>query len=270
MIRSKSTLILSIFVSSLSGLNITLAQQSLKCIAVITEISGDVFVRKHDKTAFVKALWGTQLFQGDQIKTSDRSQASLLYANSNLIKLDANSVITISINESSAASQPKEMPRNISAAMMGNFSALTFRRDENEEKGWLVELRSGNEDQTIKLTSPYNTLIKTYRPSFSWITNKSFDSYKVNLYNSRGLVWSKKASGCTLNYPENEKELEFGESYFWNVEGEDLIDTDKSSSCRFSVLSVDKSKEVEGQETVIRTTFRDEPEGSNLHSILGA
>jgi tetratricopeptide (TPR) repeat protein len=64
--------------------------------------------------------------------------------------------------------------------------------------------------------------------------------------------------------------MESGETYFWNVEGEDLIDTDKSSSCRFSVLSVDKSKEVEGQEAVIRNTFRDEPESSNVHSVLGA
>ncbi len=46
---------------------------------------------------------------------------------------------------------------------------------------------------------------------------------------ARDLVWSKKISENAMNYPENEKGLEFGESYFWNVEGEYLIDTDKSS-----------------------------------------
>jgi tetratricopeptide (TPR) repeat protein len=269
MIRTKPTLILLILVFSLSGLKLSIAQQSSKCIAIIIEISGDVLVKETGKTVFIKALWGTQLFQGDQIKTSDKSLASLLFANSSLIKLDANSMLTISINES-ATSQSREMSRNISAAMMGNFSALAFRRDEKEEKGWMTGLRSGNEDQTIKLEFPYNTLIKTNHPAFSWITDKSFESYKVNLYNSKGLVWSKKVSESSINYPENEKELEFGESYFWSVEGEDLIDNVKSANHGFSVLSIEKSREIEKQETIIRNTFRDEPESSSLHSVLGA
>ena len=153
---------------------------------------------------------------------------------------------------------------------MGNFSSLTFIRDEEVEKGWIAGLRSGTENQTIKLISPYNTLTKSNRPSFSWISDKPFESFTINLYSSKGLVWSRKVSEYALQYPENEKGLEFGETYFWNVEGEDLVDLYKSSSCRFSVLLAEKSKEVEGQEAVIRNTFRDEPESSNLHSVLGA
>jgi tetratricopeptide (TPR) repeat protein len=125
-------------------------------------------------------------------------------------------------------------------------------------------------DQTIELTSPDNTLIKTNRPSFSWITKKSYENCIVNLYNSKGMVWSKKVSENAMNYPENEKGLEFGESYLWNVEGEYLIDTDKSGNHKFTILSLEKSKEVEANENEIRNLFIDDPEGSTLHSVLGA
>jgi len=99
---------------------------------------------------------------------------------------------------------------------------------------------------------------------------KAYDNYIVNLYSSRGLVWSRKVSTSSLKYPENEKGLEFGESYFWNVEGEDLLDNKKSANNKFSILPLEKSREVEQQEAVIRNTFRDEPESSSLHSVLGA
>jgi hypothetical protein len=268
--RSKPVLVVLIWIFSLSVQKVSLAQQPADCIAVITEISGVVLVKKINKTEFLQAFWGMQLFQGDQVKTFDKSGVSLLFVNSNLVKLDANSLIIVSGNESVATAQTKEVSRNISAAIMDNFSALAFRRDEEVEKGWMAGLRSGSEDRTIKLTSPYNTLIKTNRPAFTWIADKSFDRFNVNLYNSKGLVWNRKVSGHSMQYPDNEKELVPGETYYWNVEGEDFVGNDKSSSYRFSVLSAEKSKEVEGQEAVIMNTFRDEPEGSNLHSVLGA
>ena len=106
MIRTKTAQILLVFVFSLFGLKLSLGQQPSECMAVITEISGAVFIKKINKNEFLKAFWGMPLFQGDQVKTSDNSKVSLLYANSNLIKLDANSLITVAGNESTEAAQP--------------------------------------------------------------------------------------------------------------------------------------------------------------------
>jgi hypothetical protein len=253
----------------LPGLRLSLAQQPEQCLAVITEINGDAYIKKSNKSEFAKASWGTQLFQGDQIKTSDRSEAKLLFSNSSFISLGANSMITISGKESLTTETNGNVKR-VSSAGMVNLSAFTLKRDDKKDVGVLAGLRSGNAEQIIEPTSPYNILIKTNHPSFSWISKKSFDKYIVNLYNSKGLVWSNKVSGTMMKYPENEKGLEFGESYFWNVEGEDLIDNVKSANNKFSVFSLEKSKEVEAQETLIRNTFRDEPESSSLHSVLGA
>ncbi len=267
---SKRTIILIISGLLFYNIGVPLCGQVPKCLAVITEISGDVLVKKANKTDFEKASWGTQLFQGDQIKTSDRSQVSLLFANSSLIKLAANSRMTVSVTGTTANVKATEIPTNISAAMVGNFFTVTSKRENKEERGALAGLRSVSEDLVIRPASPFNTLIKTIRPSFTWNTIKSFDSFKVNLFNSRGLVWSRKVTDSTMKYPDNDNGLDYGETYFWNVEGEGLIENVKSANHKFSVLSSEKSKEVEGQETIIRNTFKDASESSSLHSVLGA
>jgi tetratricopeptide (TPR) repeat protein len=267
--QSKSAFVLIFLAFSWSGIRLSLAQQPPQCIAVITEINGEALLRRANKNEFIKAYWGTQLSPGDQIKTSDKSEAKLLFSNNSFISLGPNSMITVSGKESSATETLGDV-KNISSAMMVNISGLTLKRDNKKDVGALAGLRSVNIEKTIQLRSPCNTIIKTNRPSFSWQTKKSYDKYIVNLYDSRGLLWSNKTSDSTMKYPENEKGLEFGVSYFWNVEGEDLVDNDKSLNHKFSVLTLEKSREVEQNETSIRSTFRNEPECSSLHSVLGA
>jgi tetratricopeptide (TPR) repeat protein len=267
--QSKSAFILLILALLLATARSSTTQQSGQCIAVITEINGEALLKKANKNEFVKVYWGTQLFQGDQVKTLDKSEVKLLFSNNNFISLGPNSMITISGKGSSATEALGDV-KNISSAMMVNISGLTLKRDDKKDVGALAGLRSVIIEQTIELRSPCNTFIKTNHPSFSWQAKKPYDKYIVNLYDSRGLVWSKKISDSTLKYPENEKALDFGQSYFWNVVGEDIIDNDKSASHKFTILTLEKSKEVEENEKRIWNTFRDEPESSSLHSMLGA
>ncbi len=245
------------------------AQQSSSCLAIMTGINGTVQVKQSGKAEFVKATWGTQLFQGDQVKTSARSEASLLFSNSSLVTLGENSAMTVSGKTVSATESGTSLKKVSSAAML-DLTALTSKRDTRRDEGILAGLRSSDTEQYIEPDSPYNTIIKTDRPAFSWIPVKEYDSYIVNLYNSQGLVWSRKTKGTSLEWPDNEKGLEFGETYFWNVEGEKMIETNKSSNRKFSVLPRERSREVEEQESAIRNSLRDEPESSSLHSVLGA
>jgi tetratricopeptide (TPR) repeat protein len=247
------------------------AQKSNQCLGLITGLSGNVLVRKADKNEFVKTCWGTQLFDGDQIKTATNSEATLTLYNKNLIKLGSNSIITISDNKDYSTESGATV-KKISAATMINLSDLTQKKNNKKEEGALAGLRAVDlsNEQKIELTSPFNSLIKTNRPSFSWTSKKSFENYTINLYTTKGLLWSKKVTGNTLNYPAEEKELEFGSSYFWNVEGQELINTFKSSSQQFSILSAEKLKEIEGQVAIIKNSFIDEKDGSSMHSVLGA
>ena len=267
--KSNFGLILLSLLFLLSGLRLSYAQQSVKCLAVITEINGEALIKEVGMSAFNKASWGNQLFQGDQIATSDKSEVKLLFSNNSLIVLGPNSMITISGKET-PLTQPLGNVKTISSAAIINLSALTSAREEKKDVGALAGVRSVTFSQAIELTTPYNTLIKTERPSFSWQTKQPFDKFTVNLYNSKGLVWSKKVSELSMKYPESEKGLELGESYFWNVEGEYLIDTDKSANHKFTVLTLEKLKETADNESIIKDTFKDNPESSSLHSVLGA
>jgi hypothetical protein len=245
------------------------AQESTQCIAVITGLSGNVMVKKAGKPDFVKVLWGTQLFQGDQIKTDPGSEATLTYSNGIISGLGPGSTVMVSKGDPSQT-EPARNVKKVSSAMMVNMSALTSGRDTKKDVGALAGLRATDREENIELTSPYNTLIRTNLPTFSWVPRKPYEKFVVNLYNSKGLVWSKKVDKSPLELPENENGLDFGETYFWNVEGEDLLENEKSSNYKFSVLSVDKYKEVLDQETLIRKTFGNDSDSSSLHSFLGA
>jgi tetratricopeptide (TPR) repeat protein len=252
-----------------SGLRISVAQQSGPCLAVLTEINGEAFLKKGSELEFSKAYWGAQLFQGDEIKTSGNSDVKLLFSNSNLINLGANSTMRISGKELPVTDKNSKI-RNISSAALIDLSAFTLKNDNKDKVDALAGLRSAEVNQSFGLTSPNNSIIKTNRPSFAWEADSSFDNYTVNLYGSNGLLWSKKVKGSEMNFPDNEKNLNPGESYFWNVVGEGLIDNEKSANHKFSVISASKLKEVESGEAELKNIFREDQGGSSYHSVLGA
>jgi tetratricopeptide (TPR) repeat protein len=269
MIQSHKYLILLILTILTPGLKRSDAQQSVQCMAVITEIKGKAIYKEAGLSQFTKATWGTRLYNGDQVSTDDKSEIKLLYSDNSFVTVGPNSMITISDAEYNSTERTDEV-KSIQSATGVNFSALTFKKVENKDVGALAGVRSGESAQAIDLESPYSTTIRTDRPAFTWSSKISYDGYTVNLYSSKGLVWSRKVNEPALQYPENEKGLEPGESYFWNVEGEYLINTDKSSNHKFTVLTSEKFKEVEVNESSIRYSFRDDPESSSLHSVLGA
>ena len=269
MIQAHKYLIFLILVLSITGLKRSDAQQSAQCLAVITEIKGKALYREAGMNQFEKATWGVRLFNGDQVSTDDKSEVRLLYSDNSFITVGPNSMITISGSTPVATVQAGEV-KTISSSIGINFSALTFKKTESKDVGALAGVRSADFEHVIELGAPYSTIIRTDRPTFTWIPKTSYDSYTVNLYNSKGLVWSKKVVESTLRYPEDENGLKFGETYFWNVEGEYLINTDKSSNHKFTLLTPEKFKEVETKESSLRNAFRDDPESSSLHSVLGA
>jgi len=245
------------------------AQDRTQYMALITGVNGNVLLKKAGKTEFVKTIWGTQLFKGDQIKTENGSEVSLTFSDGTIMKLAEGRLFEVSGDNPSSPATSSNV-KKATTAMMANISALTSKRDSKKDVGALAGLRGTVPEEPIELTSPSNTLIRTDRPTFTWISRKPFEKFVVNLYNSNGLVWTNKISESTLKFPEDVKGLEPGETYFWNVEGEDLLDNKKSANYKFSVLSFEKSKEVNDQETLIRKTFANDRDSSSLHSFLGA
>jgi hypothetical protein len=222
-----------------------------------------------NETDFLRTSWGAQLFNGDQVKTTSNSEATLAFSNNSIVKLGMGSQITISGDETIKGSTVGSV-KNISTGTMLSLSEVLSKKERVKDEGAMGDLRSVNGESLIDLSAPVNTLINTLRPSFSWSAKGSFSAYIVTLYNNKGQVWKKRVTGNQLDYPENEKELDAGVSYFWNVEGETLIDIEKSDNKKFSTPSQERSKEISEQENYIRKAFGDEPESSSLHSLLGS
>jgi len=241
-----------------------MAQNSGAALAVISDVHGSVYLNKAGGDEPLKAVFGTQLVQGDQVETSKKASVTMLFSNGNLISLGANSSITISGNQSGSSS------RNIGAGMAGNFSDLAMRQDNKGEMGVLMDLRSDETTQQLIPHSPCNTMVPTNTPGLKWESRKPADEFVVRLYNGEGLVWEKRTTATHLEFPGDEPGLEYGSSYFWNVEGEDLINSFRSLNQKFTVLPEDKIKEIKQEKERVLEMFIDDPDNSSLHSLLGA
>jgi len=231
---------------------------------MISDVEGSAYLTKAGSDDSHKVVFGMQLLQGDRLETGRKASVSLLFSNGNLVSLGSNSSITISGNQSGSSS------RNIGAGMAGNFSALAMRQDNKGEMGVLMDLRSDETSQFIIPLSPCNTMISNTAPGLKWESTKPADEFVVRLYNSQGLVWEKHTTSTSLAFPQDEAVLEFGQSYFWNVEGVDLINSFRSLNQKFSILAEEKIREIKEEEKKLLGMFTDDPGNSSLHSLLGA
>ena len=244
-------------------ISIILAQNS-PSLAVISDVQGTVYLNKVGVDDPLRAVFGTQLGQGDRVETGKRASVSLLFSNGNLISLGPNSNITISGNQTNGPS------RNIGAGMAGNFSDLAMRQDNKGEMGVLMDLRSNETSQQIIPISPCNTMIASNMPILKWESKKPADEFVIRLYDGEGLVWEHRTTATSLEFPQNEAALKYGQSYFWSVEGMDLINSFRSLNQKFTVLQEEKIKEVQQEKQKVLATFSDDPDNSSLHSLLGA
>jgi tetratricopeptide (TPR) repeat protein len=251
------------------GATSLLPQQEPQYLALITDITGEALAKKAQRAEFEKALWGMQLYEGDKIKTLESSEISLLFSNNNFITLGPNSALTISRGPAPLKNSPEPI-RNMGTELFADLSNLALRRTRKGEIGALAGLRYGGAEQMIELLSPGNTKIKTARPSFAWSSKKTFDKFKVKLFGSSGLVWTREISITRLDYPENETPLEYGKSYFWQVEGEGLAESFKSPSVGFNILSEEELQKVAAEEKRVQDMFKDGLNSGSYHFLLGA
>lgn len=242
----------------------TTHSQSNPSLAVISDVEGAVYLHKAGNDEPLKVVFGTRLVQGDRVETGKKASVSMLFSNGNLISLGPNSNITVSGNQTADPS------RNIGAGMVGNLSDLAMRQDNRGEMGVLMDLRSDETSQQIIPTSPCNTMISTNMPSLKWESKKPADEFVIRLYDGEGLVWEQRTTATSLEFPEDEAALNYGQSYFWNVEGQDLINSFRSLNQKFTILPEAKINEIKIEEKKLTEMFADNPESSSLYSLLGA
>jgi hypothetical protein len=235
--------------------------------ALVTDLSGTVMVQKAGRSDPERGVWGMQLCRGDQIRTKENSQVSILLQNSNLVTLGPSSSLTIADNTPGGS---QKSVRQVNPDLTPNLSLLTFHESRDGEAEALAGLRAGKTGADITPLNPRNSKMRSSRPSFEWVSERSHESYGVTLLADTGAVWTCRTSGTRMDYPGNERALEPGKSYFWYVEGEDLFERTKSPGVGFTILSSEEVKSVEEHERHLQRTIAPEGENSSVHFLLGA
>jgi hypothetical protein len=235
--------------------------------ALVTDLTGTVLVRKVGRTDFARAVWGMQLYRGDQIRTQEHSQVSLLLMNRNLIVLESGSTLTIQGNSTLESTKGVKA---LSSDLAVNLSGLTLHESRTGDAAALSGLRSGAAAPEILPCSPRSPKLRSSRPAFVWESKQKYDSYKIAVLTDSGAYWTRKSSASRLDYPPDAPALKDGSTYFWHVEGEGLFEQIKSPTVRFTVLSSQEIKSIQDQEQRIRQTIGSEADNSSLHFLLGA
>lgn len=223
-------------------------------------------VAKGEASSYRSAVWGMQLSPGDRVKTLDASEVSILFPNNNLIVLGANGALTVS---SGPGSDNPQSSRTVDGNLYAAVADLTLRRT-NRGVNAIAGLRSDARESTIELVTPRNTKLKTDRPTFRWEAKKSFDVFRVTVYDENGVAWRRETAGDHLVYPDDEAPLNPNASYFWEVEGEALIETEASAKVSFSTLSAEALNQIASQEEEIAQMVSADETGSNYLFVAGA
>jgi len=264
----KKTSILYTLISLAIFVGLSFPQETLPYQALITELTGNVQIKNALSNEFHKALWGMQIFKGDRIKTENDAQVSLLFSNKSFITLGPNSNMTISDNALSGNNGYKSI-KNVDSEMLADLSILSLQETINGEMGLLAGLRSDN-NQQIEIIHPRNTKIMTLKPNLKWFSKNSFDQFKISLFDENGKLWTKEIAATSMKFPENEPPLNYGQSYFWYVEGVGLFENTKSQSLGFQIVSQEEVKRIEAQKAKIHSMFEDTQENDSYKFLLGS
>ncbi|MFT4604561.1 MAG: tetratricopeptide (TPR) repeat protein [Rhodothermales bacterium] len=239
-------------------LTIPAAAQSHR--ALITELAGAVTIQRANGTN-TAASWGVQLFDGDVLTTGANSKAALLYSNGSLLSVAANSETRVEGNDASPAVDP---------TLLADVSDLTLQRTGFGELAALGGLRAGPRESVIDLQFPRQTRLMDANPTFDWATETAFEIYTVTVLSDDGQVWSGTTEESQLSYPTTAPALQSGMTYYWRVEGEEMLDMTRSELVQFEVMAPEEIDGITQAEAGIRAAFSDDSAAASRDFLLGS
>jgi|GEM_PF-736161 len=238
-------------------------------VALMTDIKGTVEIARSGSADFRSADWGTQLFEGDRIRTGAASATSLLFSNGNMLSLEDNSAMTVTNSSNETTSLSGSM-REVGGELLAAASDLSLHRAGEGEIAVLGGLRSGGSASALTAAYPVNTRIAATNPTFNWQAVDSFDEYNVIVRTTDGQVWSGTTDGTSIAYPADAPALVPGTTYFWHVEAEDMLDVISSEITSFEVLTAEERKQVEAGMSEIEGMFGADNRSGEFHYLTGS
>jgi len=219
-------------------------------IALVIELKGTVLIKRKHVEKFENAIWGSYVYEGDQVQTKSKSEVSLLFSNGNMIALNENSSMTLK----KQAENDKLIPRtkeSKDAAKMSpeperlSFDSLTYQKLViRKTKDGQIQIYPGIRQSGETLLFPRQTAIRNRRPTFVWHELSNTQKYKIVLYNDERRLWSYLTEENQLPFPVNILALDYNQSYTWTLYKINHFDTIRVASTCFHVLNFEEIKRV--------------------------
>jgi len=231
-------------------------------IALLTEVSGSVELARAGSNTFNVADWGSPLFEGDRIRTAAGAEAVVLFSNNNLTTVSAGNTFTVSGSSQGSG-------RSVSGSIISSDADLTLHRAGQGEIEVLGGLRNSGASSALGLTYPVNTRVMTSRPTFTWTAGDDFDMYTISLRSSTGVIWEAETDETTLDLPADVPALEAGQTYYWEVTGEAMLDEVSSGLMSFEVMDAASQTALDEGIASLEEMYVGEELGSAYYYLLG-
>lgn len=230
-------------------------------LAIITELSGTVELARSGSNNFGAAEWGSPLFEGDRVRTASGSQAVLMFSNNNLM--------TVSAGNTYIVGQQAGGGRAVSSAVMSSDTDLTLNRAGQGEIEVLGGLRANGDRQAVALLQPIKTRVLASGPVFSWSTLDDFEVYRISVRAASGEIWSAETTETEIAWPADGPVLTPGETYFWKVEAEAILDVVESELASFRVMDSDTEASLRAGLSELESLSDTDREGASYQFLLG-
>jgi len=215
-----------------------------EAIALISSLSGKVEVqRDHEKKLHVVRL-GEHLFEDTVIYTRENSRASLLFSNGLVITVYPNSRLVLSprdVDEKKGSPLAVSVSQGVMKGIRGIFSEEKKTETLTAVPGFRKKIEE--EEMGVRVLYPRNSMILTSRPYFRWRTQGKGRVFLVSLTlkGMGGRLWTIHSKETDIPYPERQKGLDRGQTYFLKVESMD--DPTLYDEVYFRVLEAQEAEE---------------------------
>jgi hypothetical protein len=210
-------------------------------VAILLSCRGDVEVVKSDGQS-ADGTFGLPLFEGDEVKTGEESEAEIHFENGTWIVVGARSRLQVK-------TQPGAKKLESTKTGSESFQSVQdfIKLKDYRSSGSIVGLRSGEKCRDLRVVSPCDTKIRSQKPVFEWICSDPSKSLRIFLYNEEKIHWEQKVSGArSIVYPEDAAPLLVNTQYSWVIETADplVFPPVRSQAAFFEIISNDKKQEL--------------------------
>ena len=235
--------------------------------AVISSLSGKVEVQRSGLDGMNTARLGDRLFENDTVFTRKGARVSLLSSDGSLMTLSPDSQMRISpMMEKKGDSRVGLISKGLMKGLSGLFSSGKKRETRTIIAG--IRKKADEDKGRVKVLYPRNSMILTSNPSFRWRAEGGKEPFRISLTlkGMKGKLWSIESGESEISFPEGEKGLERGQTYFLRVESEK--DKTLYDEVFFRVLDEKKVQEITDFEGKLKDLLKSNPDDGSPAFIL--